>query len=135
MPKKSIQCSIGVTVDSVPTVSTVSPFLVDAIDMLAFDVPARSDGKDGDVTTDVQPSAPASVKVIVIESTLYHATDLTCQQTADESKVIKMDGPQIFIGSDVVELLGSDPTKLRFINKTPQPATISIFVGRDGVKP
>ena len=130
MPQ-AINCTFSIAISGGPTQSLARTITVDAYDVLYVTVPAATAGRGagpGTATIAVQPSSdPGKVMFLLLSSSLYDA-GLTCE--VDGGSTIKLDSPQILIGASIDVLMGAVPENFTFSNPLPDPALITIIVGR-----
>ena len=132
----AVECMMNLMVDGVPILTLGRRLDISATDSVVLTVPARAGSTDGTVTADVQPTPTGQVKVLVITASAYHASQLSYEQAGSGSSTVQtmnLDGPQVLLGSQVVNLLGSRGSRYKFTNGTPEPVTVSMFVARDAV--
>jgi len=114
-----------ITVDGIGTFSAHHSLTVGAVDKLEITVPA-DDGTPGAITANVQPGT--QVRCILIKTDTYD-TDLTFDVAGAGSQ--PLDGPVLLCGTGPVALLNNAPTTISFENSRPEPADVTIVVGRD----
>jgi len=102
-----------------PSLSAAGEMEVDAYDKLAITVADNASQQ-----VDLVPNAKAALLIINPETA---SADLSYKVGGND---IALDGPQVFIGSGAVALLGG-ATSLTFTNHTGADAVIEILVGRD----
>jgi hypothetical protein len=132
----AVECMLNVLVDGAPMITLGRRLDVSATDAIVVTVPARTSGADGEVIANVQPSPSGKVKVLVITASAYHDSQLRFEQAGNGTspvETVNLDGPQVLLGSQVIDLLGTRGSRYKFTNGTAEPVTISIFVARDAV--
>ena len=82
--------------------------------------------------------AEGEISFLLIRSNLYTSSSGDIIYKVGTGSDIKLDQPQIFLGTGAVSLLGGNLEEITFLNKYPEPtgngtnkAEIEILVGRD----
>ena len=109
-----------------PQVSVPYQLEVEAYDKIDIELPATNPST---ATVKIQPGDQA--QLLLITSSLYNA-DLTYKVDGSGSP-IPLDGPLFLVGEGAVSLLGATQQEFKFTNKTSEPASITILVGRNAV--
>ncbi len=100
---------------------------------------------DTDKVVNVAQGGQGQISFLLIRSNLYNSSDGVIEYKVgegDNEKIIKLDQPQIFLGTGTVSLLGTDLSQVKFSNgysppgvdepnKDKNKAEIEILVGRD----
>ncbi len=118
-----IRWSFDATVSDDSSVSFARVLQVDAIDRIVKSLDAGES-----VTAQVQPSAAADVRLLVITATAYGA-DLTYRVGAS-TQDIALDAPHIFAGAGMIGRLPSAPNEFAFTNGLTDAVTVTVLVGR-----
>lgn len=126
MPE-TIRSLIDVRVDGGPTLGAAPSMQVTAYDKLSVTVPAVDSGTPGTATAALQPGTAAQVRLLLVVASRYHTTDLEYELGGE---TIALDGPQLFTGSGMLSLFGSDPDTMTITNNLDTPVTVSVLVGR-----
>ena len=103
-----------------PSISGSGNLTVDAYDKLDITI--------ADGATQQVDLAPAGTISLVVIQPAQPSDTLTYEVDGND---VKLDGPQIFVGTGAVGLLGAAASSLSFTNATGADAAISILVGRD----
>ena len=123
----NISCAVNVQIVGGPQLSTSRTIEVDAYDVV------REELTDQDKEVEVQPATDAKrVQFLLINSTEFD--DKLTYKVNDAERDIKLDGPQLFVGEGLVELLDTKanqaPRKLTFSNDLGRNVTVEVVVGR-----
>ena len=126
---KQIKATLTVQVPGVALSSATHTLEVEATGQIAVTVPGESGGTPGELVVDVQPGDAGQVKLLMITADSY-GEDLTYTVTGGSADVA-LDGPQIFVGSGAVGLLGATQNTITFSNSDASSVAVQIQVGRD----
>ena len=132
-----ISYSLNVQVVGGPQLSASRTINVDAYDVVSEELTDQ----EVERIVEIQPATdPKRVQFLLINSDEYG--DQLTYKVNDAPKVIKLDGPQVFVGEGLVELLDPQnpqatppvlpkaPAKLNFTNKLGKTANVEVVVGR-----
>jgi len=103
-------------------------FNCETVQSMDVDVPASA----ADQEIDLAPVPNTGLKLLMITSDTYHASDLTYKVGADTT-VRKLDSPHIFRGKGQAEFLPSDVSKLLVSNAMAVDVKLKILVLWDTV--
>lgn len=135
MPER-ISWNVTAQVAGGPRVSVANTLDVEAYDKIEVDVPVGS-GTSVDATVNVQPSAIANVKFLIITSSLYSDTltytvkDGTGTGATTGAADVKLDAAQLLVGGGAIGLLITDPIVFEIKNRAASDAHVQFLVGRD----
>ncbi|MCB1830578.1 MAG: hypothetical protein H6964_14920 [Chromatiaceae bacterium] len=118
-----MKASISVAASGVATVSAVHNLEVEAVGRVNLPVPA------GDtVAVDVQPGPVERLRLVFITADSYSDT-LTYSVTGGPTDAV-LDGPELFMGTGVIALLGATPNVFTFSNGGAEEVNVTVLVGR-----
>mgnify|MGYP003574275237 CR=1 FL=1 len=118
-----MKASISVAASGVATLSAVQDLEVEAIGSMDVLVAA------GDtVAVDVQPGPVDRLRLVFITADSYSDT-LTYTVTGGPADVV-LDGPELFMGTGVIALLGATPNVFTFTNGGAEDVNVTVLVGR-----
>lgn len=124
----TLNWTVTLQITGSPTIATASPpTTIQAVDRIEAVIAPG----DTDHVLEVQPSAAAEVRLILVKSTRY-GSDLNFKVSdgATDLDAVTLDTPQLFSGA-AVTLFGLAPQQLKFTNNGADPATVEIHVARD----
>lgn len=122
---------IEVALPGGPAIRTKRPLESKGFDRMVADIPGADPGNPGTVTVNVQPSPQQDVDLLLISSSQY-GPELKYDVTGGGASGVVLDGPQLFVGTGMIGLLGTAPKKIKFFNGlgANNDASITIVVGR-----
>ncbi len=118
-----MKTSISVAASGVSTLSAVHALDVEAVGSSGFTVPAGES-----VAVDVQPGTSARLRLVFITADTY-ADTLTYSVAGGPTDAV-LDGPALFMGGGVIELLGPTPNTFTFSNTSADNVDVTVLVGR-----
>jgi hypothetical protein len=118
-----MKTSISVAASGVATVSAVHDLEIESVGSMEFLVPAS-----GSVAVDVQPGPVERLRLVFITAESY-SDSLTYTVTGGPADVV-LDGPELFMGSGVITLLGATPNEFTFANGGAEEVNVTVMVGR-----
>ena len=118
-----MKTSISVAASGVATISAIHELDIESVGSMEFLVPAGDS-----VAVDVQPGPVARLRLLFITADEYSDT-LTYSVTGGPADVI-LDGPELFMGTGVIALLGATPNEFTFANGGAEDLNVTVLVGR-----
>lgn len=129
MPE-TVRGQVTVRVAGGPSLDAAVSKSVAAYDKVSVTVPAvdPETSTAGEITVDLQPSDTEQVELLMITATRYHESDIHYELGGE---TINLDGPQLFSGSGMMSLFGSNPESMEITNELDTPVTVSVLVARN----
>lgn len=129
MPE-TVRSQIAVRVAGGPSLGVAVSKIVAGYDKLSVTVPAfdAETSTAGTVSVALQPAPSEHVEMLVIAANRYDDSDLSYQLGGEE---LQLDGPQLFVGSGMMSLFGSDLETIQLSNRMNTPVTVSVLVARN----
>lgn len=129
MPE-TINWTVSLQVPGGPRLGQSDALAVEAYDKISVTLEAGA----SDVDVEVQPSSTAGqVSLLALMASAY-APELTF--SADGGSTTRpLVAPVCLIGAGAVSLLDATPQQLQLANRTDDPVTVDIVVGRDATPP
>jgi len=124
---EKINWAMNVQVVGGPKVSTSNTVTLDAYDKIQVSVDAGA----ADKKVEIQPGGAGQVRFLFIVSDQYDPALTYKVNSSASATIIKLDGPQLFIGTGAVGLLDPAPSSFFFTNGLATGVSIEILVGRD----
>lgn len=110
-----------------PKVAFAETFEVEAYNRLSVTVKANTSSAKVSLGT-----ADSTLRLMLVDSTKYHASDVTFHIDDENTKNFVLDMPMLIAGQAAVALLGTTaPASLTFKNDLDEDITVNIFIARD----